>query len=70
MKPSPRIYNHCLSLLSVPASQGIFVGDGGSEELSGAKAVGLTTVFATGLMPELTEEEVRSREDDADYTID
>ena len=70
VKPDARIYNHCLSLLNVTASQAVFVGDGGSEELLGAKEVGLTTVFAKGLMPELTEVEVRSREGDADYIID
>ena len=70
VKPDARIYNHCLNLLSVPAAKGVFVGDGGSRELSGAKAVGLTAVFAKGLMPELTEQEVQSREDDADFTID
>ena len=32
--------------------------------------MGLTTVFAKGLMPELGEVEVRSREGDADYIID
>jgi putative hydrolase of the HAD superfamily len=70
VKPDARIYNHCLDLLGIPAARAVFVGDGGSRELWGAKAVGLSAVFAKGLMPELTEQEIRSREDDADYTID
>ena len=68
-KPDPKIYTHCLDLLGIPAAQGVFVGDGGSDELSGANAVGLTSVFVTGLMPEMTDLEIRAREDDADHTI-
>ncbi|MFB3103802.1 MAG: HAD family hydrolase, partial [Pseudomonadales bacterium] len=68
-KPEPEIYHHCLRLLNLGASQGVFVGDGGSDELSGARAVGLTTVFVTGLMPELSKQEIQHRKSIANYTI-
>ncbi|TDJ31501.1 MAG: HAD family hydrolase [Gammaproteobacteria bacterium] len=68
-KPEPEIYQHCLRLLNLGASQGVFVGDGGSNELSGARAVGLTTVFVTGLMPELSKQEIQHRKSIANYTI-
>lgn len=69
-KPDAKIYNHCLDLLELSAPQSMFVGDGGSEELSGARELGLTPVFARGLMPEMSAEEIRDRESCATYTID
>ena len=47
LKPDPRIFDHCLRLLAVSADEAIFVGDGGRDELSGAKRVGLTVLWAT-----------------------
>ena len=47
LKPDPRIFEHCLRLLAVSAGEAIFVGDGGRDELSGAKRVGLTALWAT-----------------------
>lgn len=69
-KPDARIYRHGLELLNLSASQCVFVGDGGSDELSGAQAVGLTSVFTTSLMPELTPGEIRQRESHADHVVD
>ncbi len=69
-KPDKRIYEHCLDLMSLKPCQGVFVGDGGSDELTGARAVGITTVFAKGFMPDLTEKEVKERESIADHVID
>jgi len=44
MKPEPAIYHAELSELDVSAEKSLFVGDGGDEELTGAKKVGMTTV--------------------------
>jgi putative hydrolase of the HAD superfamily len=41
-KPDPQMYRRALDALSLPASQVAYVGDGGSRELTGAEAVGLT----------------------------
>ena len=68
-KPDPRIYQHCLERLNMTASQGVFVGDGGSSELSGARAVGLLPIYVTGMAPPLTEEEVNSRVASAAHVI-
>src|SRR5581483_9321612 len=46
-KPNPRIYRHALELLDVSPEDAIFVGDGGSDEHAGARAVGLRTVLVT-----------------------
>ena len=41
-KPDPRIYYRALERLGLPATACAYVGDGGSHELSGARAVGLS----------------------------
>ncbi len=69
-KPDKRIYFHCLDQMKLRPSEAAFVGDGGSDELSGARAIGLTTVFAKGLMPELACTEVRERESIAHHVVD
>ncbi|MHC4971535.1 MAG: HAD family hydrolase [Planctomycetota bacterium] len=44
-KPHPAIYEHVLSGLGVPGESCVYVGDGNSEELPGAKRHGMTTVW-------------------------
>ena len=45
VKPDKAIYSLAMEKLGVNADESIFVGDGGSNELAGAKAVGMTTVL-------------------------
>jgi putative hydrolase of the HAD superfamily len=45
MKPDPEIYELALAELDVPASDVLFVGDGGNDELRGARDAGLTPVL-------------------------
>ena len=47
MKPDTRIYEIGLRELGVGAEDAIYVGDGGYDELSGAKRAGLTALWAT-----------------------
>ena len=68
-KPDARIYKYCLDSLSMSASQGVFVGDGGSDELAGARAVGLLPIFVTGMAPALTEREISIRKSSAAHVI-
>ena len=44
-KPDPRIYNLALSKLGISASESIYIGDGSSQELTGATAVGINAVL-------------------------
>jgi putative hydrolase of the HAD superfamily len=44
-KPDPRIYTVALERLDADASETIFVGDGHSDELAGAEAVGMRAVL-------------------------
>jgi len=53
IKPEKEIYDISLRQLSVEPRKAVFVGDGGSRELEGAKEMGMTTVFISGLIREL-----------------
>ena len=68
-KPDARIYRHCLDCLGMSASQGAFIGDGGSDELAGARAVGLLPIFVTGMAPDLTRQAIENRKDSAAHVI-
>ena len=46
VKPDAGIYEHCLSLLKEEPSNCFYVGDGGSDELSGAQKAGMTPLKA------------------------
>ena len=45
-KPDKRIYQRCMKALSVSAEECVYVGDGDTEELETAKALGMTAVQA------------------------
>lgn len=46
VKPDPEIYRRACDRLGVTADKVIFVGDGGSDELAGARSVGMTAYCA------------------------
>jgi len=54
-KPSSKIYEYCISLLGVDAADCYFVGDGGSDELSGAERAGLMPLRALWFIKHLAE---------------
>ncbi len=70
VKPEPEIYRLCLDRLGVRPAQCVFVGDGGSRELEGARALGLTTVMITGIIREIWPEKIEERERHADFVIE
>lgn len=49
LKPDKRIYELAMHRLNVSPDDCLYVGDGGSEELYGAKSVGMKTVFTEAL---------------------
>jgi len=51
-KPDARIYELACSRMGVRPEQALFVGDGGSNELDGARAAGLTAYHATWFIPD------------------
>ena len=60
-KPNPRIYQITAERLEVRPEQCLFVGDGGSQELSGALSVGMQPVL-TRPDADSTEQHLRNRE--------
>lgn len=69
-KPEPEIYLRSLEELSVTSDQAAFVGDGGSNELEGARKVGLTPVLFTGVINRMHPEKITARIPQADHVID
>jgi putative hydrolase of the HAD superfamily len=69
VKPEPEIYRHALRQLGLDAAECAFVGDGGSNELVGAKAVGLQTVFVSICVEDLWPGQVDHRASVADHRI-
>lgn len=70
VKPEPLIYRKCLDALGLSAAECLFVGDGGSNELSGAREVGLSTVFVSGVVAELWPDRVALRRASCDHHIE
>lgn len=68
-KPEPGIYLHALSALGLDAAACVFVGDGGSNELAGARAVGLKTVFVSVAVEDLWPDRVEHRARAADFRV-
>jgi len=68
-KPEPEIFHACLRELALGAGECVFIGDGGSDELQGAKAVGLRTVFVSGVIEELWPERIAARRAVADHHV-
>ncbi|NLG28748.1 MAG: HAD family hydrolase [Chloroflexi bacterium] len=69
-KPDPRIYARCLERLELPASACLFIGNGGSHELAGARAVGMGTVLMAGIARRIWPERPLPDLEHADYVID
>lgn len=70
VKPERGIYELCLRELGVSTDQAVFVGDGGSDELQGARDVGMTTIMVTGVIKDLWPASVAARRHQADYVIE
>ncbi len=70
VKPEPAIYHKCLDALALSPKECLYVGDGGSNELIGAREVGLTTVFLSEVMSELWPERVPQRLAVCDYHLE
>jgi len=69
-KPDARMFRHVLDALGVPPDAAIFVGDGGSDEHRGARAVGMSTVFVSRLLALWSPELIKGRRVHADWEFD
>jgi phosphoglycolate phosphatase-like HAD superfamily hydrolase len=70
VKPEPAIFHHALDRIGLPAADCVFVGDGGSNELEGARSVGLRTVFVSGVIAHSWPERIAPRAAVADHHVE
>jgi putative hydrolase of the HAD superfamily len=70
LKPDPRIYTLALERIGLPASACLYVGDGGHEELKGAKEAGLATALTVEYIQKLWPEKIPALSRRADLVID
>jgi len=70
VKPQPEIYKLCLNELEVSPGNSVFVGDGGSNELIGARGIGMKTIMMTGVIKNFWPHVIEERKDQADYIIE
>jgi putative hydrolase of the HAD superfamily len=69
VKPEKEIYEIALKELGVEGEYVLYVGDGGSDELSGAKKAGMKTVLTTHVIAQLWPERIEEAKQHADYVI-
>jgi putative hydrolase of the HAD superfamily len=70
VKPERRIYEISLEQLGSTPEESVFIGDGGSRELEGAKELGITTLFIAGVIRELWPDKIETRKKIADFSIE
>jgi putative hydrolase of the HAD superfamily len=69
-KPDARIFRHALDIIDVSPADAVFVGDGGSDEHRGARAVGMRTVLVTRLLARWWPDSIEARRGRADWEFD
>jgi len=69
-KPDARIYRRALEAVGVRPDEALFVGDGGSDELRGARAVGIRPVLVTRLLATWWPERIAERRPHADWEFE
>lgn len=69
VKPEREIFEICLHQLCELPQNCAFVGDGGSNELSGAKASGMTSILITGIIEKIWPHKIEKFKPDADFVI-
>ena len=69
-KPDPRIFERALDTIDARPGEAIFVGDGGSDEHRGARAVGMKTVLVTRLAARWLPETIAARRAHVDWEFE
>lgn len=69
IKPEPDAYKAALHVSQSNPDNAVFVGDGGSDELKGAKVCGITTIMTIELIGKFYPELIPKRKPDADFVI-
>ena len=69
-KPDSRIYSHALEAVGVRAQDALFVGDGGSDEHRGARALGIGPVLVTRMLKSYWPDRLEERRPHADWEFE
>jgi putative hydrolase of the HAD superfamily len=69
VKPERQIYERALKELGIEARHILYVGDGGSDELRGAKDMGMNTVLTTHVIKQFWPERIVKARQYADFEI-
>ena len=69
-KPEREIYHIALERLGAAADEAVFIGDGGSGELEGARRVGIETVMAAGVIRRIWPRDIEARLRHADGIVE
>lgn len=69
MKPDVEIYNFAVNKVNADINKSVFIGDGGHNELNGAKKVGMDTVLTTEIIQEYWPELINDLKINANFTI-
>jgi putative hydrolase of the HAD superfamily len=69
-KPDEEIYRIALERLGTGPGEAVFIGDGGSGELEGARKAGLATVMAAGVIRRIWPRDVEPRLEHADGVVE
>lgn len=69
-KPDPRIYARATERVSVAADSCLFVGDGGSDEHTGAAKAGMSTVLILGMLREVMPDIAATRSPKTDWVVE
>lgn len=70
VKPEKKIYELAMEKLGEKPENCVFVGDGGSNELMGARDMGITTIMITRHIKDIPEEKINERIPHADFVIE
>ncbi len=70
LKPNKEIYQIALNKMKVKAGKSVFIGDGGSSELKGAREAGINTILVTHFLVDKKTERIENNENYADVVID
>ena len=70
LKPDKEIYDIGLKKMGVEAENAVFIGDGGSRELQGAREIGLKTILATHILGDIRSERIKSNREYVDLIVD
>lgn len=69
-KPDLEIFQYCLDALGTAAENAVFVGDGGSNEFTGARALGIPTVCTVEFIRDTWPDKVEKRKSQADLSVE